>query len=189
MMGKKKGFTVSWSNDDESEDETNNESAKLMVDLSGIWADEVKAYDDSVLYEDLDVFYKDTYDRCEESLQTLEEHRKIIVELESEKKKLLYSVSHLYSEVTLLNSKLNNMSYSLKKMKSKAKIVREEGDTEVDYQSNNKQRRVYEEESFYHESRLLSFMQVFLAAALVFTAGLGLEVAGFAVLMNFERKP
>ena len=141
---------MSWYDDDESEYEGKNETEKLVMALSGRWTDEMEAYDESVLYEDLDVSHKDTCDMCEESLKTLEEQINVMAKLENENKELLCTFSHLQSEVTLLNSKLNNMSDSLKKMKSRADMVREDEDTEVFYQSDNKQCRVFEEKNDQH---------------------------------------
>src|ERR1051325_9906604 len=113
-----KGFNVSWSDDEELEDAA--ETAKLVVDLSRRWAYEVEAYDKSVLYEYFDVFHIDTCDRCEQNRKIVEEKRKVLVELENEKKILVCTVSHLKGDVFILNSKIYNISYSLKKMNSKA---------------------------------------------------------------------
>ena len=73
-----KGFTVSWSEDDESEDESSTKTAKLVMALSSRRADEVEACDKNDFYEDLDISYKDTCDRYEESLKTEENQRKVI---------------------------------------------------------------------------------------------------------------
>ena len=74
---------------------------KSVNAISGKWANEVESCDENILYKDVDVSYKDTCDKSEENLKTEENYRKIIGELENEKKKLLCFVSHLQSEVTL----------------------------------------------------------------------------------------
>ena len=79
--------------------------------------------------------YKDTCDMCEESLKKEEEHRKIIIELENERKQLLSTVSHLQTEVTRLNSKLDNLKDSIN-------MVKEDEDSRVHYQFVNKLRRM-----------------------------------------------
>ena len=89
--------------------------------------------------------YKETCDRCEESLKTEVNQRKVIAELENEKKELLCTVSQLQNEVTLLNSKLYDMADSLRRMKNGADMIKEVGDSEGHCQSDNKQRRVYAE--------------------------------------------
>ena len=57
-----------------------------MLALSGIWADEVEACDENDIYKYMDVSYKDTCDRCDEILKKEEQQRKIVADLENEKK-------------------------------------------------------------------------------------------------------
>ena len=58
---------MSWSDDDESEDEANVETANVVTALVGRWETNEEFYDENNLYEDLDVFYKEPCVRCEEN--------------------------------------------------------------------------------------------------------------------------
>ena len=89
----------------------------------------------------------------EESLKTKDEQRKIIAELENEKKKLLCIVSHLQSEVTLLNSKLNNMTYSLRRLNDRDDMMKEAEDTGFNHSFYNQQSKRIGERLFPSEKK------------------------------------
>lgn len=123
LKNHKKGLNVSWFDDDESEDYSNSETTKLVMALSGRCVDEVESCNENILYDDMHMSYNEACGRCEANLKTVEDQKKVISELESEKKELLCTVSHLQREVTFLNSKLDNMPNSLISRLKKGKSV------------------------------------------------------------------
>ncbi|XP_050877033.1 uncharacterized protein LOC127080775 [Lathyrus oleraceus] len=99
LKNRKKGLNVSWFDDDETEDDSNSETAKLVMALFGRWADEVESCDENILYDGLHVSYNEAYDRYEANLKTVEDQKKVISKLESGKNELLsYSKANQVSK-------------------------------------------------------------------------------------------
>ncbi|MCI42232.1 gag-protease polyprotein, partial [Trifolium medium] len=62
----KKGFTVSWSDEDESEGEMESESAKQITALTGICTSDAESCDEELTYDELAASYKELCIRSEE---------------------------------------------------------------------------------------------------------------------------
>ncbi|MCI21247.1 gag-protease polyprotein, partial [Trifolium medium] len=85
LKKQKKGLTVTWSDEDESEEEVEFEVANNITALTGICMSDVESCDEEITYDELAASYKDLCIRSEEVCKTLEKQKKIISELQAEK--------------------------------------------------------------------------------------------------------
>ena len=104
---------VTWS-DCDSESNSEEESSKLVTALVGICNSDSDSSDEEVTFEELVESYKKLCIRSAEVCQQNEKQKKLIVKLEAEKKAGIDTISHLEGEVQMLNSKLDQMTKSVK---------------------------------------------------------------------------
>ena len=104
---------VTWS-DGDSENNSEEESAKLVTALSGVCNSDNDSSDEEVTFEELADTYKKLFIRSAKVCQQNEKQKKLIVKLEAEKKEDTATISHLKGEVLVLNSKLDQMTKSVK---------------------------------------------------------------------------
>src|ERR1043165_1241572 len=117
-------MAVTWS-DGDSGSEYEEEAAKLVTALSGTCNSDNDSSDEEVTFEELADTYKKLCIRSGEVCQQNEKQKKLIVKLEAENVKLeakkkedTATISHLNSEIIMLNSKLDQMSKSVKMLTS-----------------------------------------------------------------------
>src|ERR1051325_4759182 len=120
LKKQRKGMTVTWS-DGESGSESEEEAANLVTALSGTGNSDNDSSDEEVTFEELVDTYKKLCIRSGEVCQQNEKQKKLIekleaenVKLEAEKKENAVTISHLNSEIIVLNSKLDQMTKSVR---------------------------------------------------------------------------
>src|ERR1043165_2046615 len=106
-------MAVTWS-DGDSGSEYEEEAAKLVTALSGTCNSDNDSSDEEVTFEELADTYKKLCIRSGEVCQQNEKQKKLIEKLEAEKKENTVTISHLNSEIIVLNSKLDQMTKSVK---------------------------------------------------------------------------
>ena len=99
-------MTVSWSEEDDSEGEVENESFKLVMYLSGSCISDSESCDEELAYEELAASYKDLYTRSTYVCNLLEKHKKSISELQDERNEHLSKISGLNDDVILLEQRV-----------------------------------------------------------------------------------
>ncbi|MCH92551.1 gag-protease polyprotein [Trifolium medium] len=115
-----------WSKEeDESEGELDNEVAKHVTALTGICMSDTESCDEDVSYEELATSYKELCIRSGEVCKTLEKQKRTIALLQAERSDLLSIISGLNNEVTLLNSKLENMSKHVRMLNNGTDMLEE----------------------------------------------------------------
>ncbi|XP_058747123.1 uncharacterized protein LOC131620121 [Vicia villosa] len=113
-----KGQTVSWS-EDESESDT--ETAKHVITLSGVCDEESDS--EELTFDNISKAYKEL---CLKSIKVdkhVEDQKRIIAQLHNEKVKQRSIISELKGEVTLLNSKLDNMTRSVRMLNNRSNVL------------------------------------------------------------------
>src|ERR1043165_8198388 len=124
LKKQKKGMAVTWS-DGDSGSESEEEGAKLVTALTGVYNSDMDSCDEEVTFEELAETYRKLCIKSGEVCKQNEEQKKMIekleaknVKLEAEKKENTATISHLNSEIIMLNSKLDQMSKSVKMLTS-----------------------------------------------------------------------
>ncbi|MCH94417.1 gag-protease polyprotein, partial [Trifolium medium] len=107
LKRQKKSLAVSWSDEDDSEEETENESAKLVNALTGVCESDAESCDEAS-YKELVVTYKDLFNRSNEVCKTLEKQKKINCQLQAEKNDYLAKIGDLNKEIEKLNVDLEH---------------------------------------------------------------------------------
>jgi hypothetical protein len=112
-------LSISWTNsDDESEGETTNMRRALIV------KSEINSFDDEdQTDEELNETYRKMTTKWEESCPLVEEQKRIIKGLIQEQ--LISIVTHLEEEVTLLKSKLTNITKTVRMLNKGSDILDE----------------------------------------------------------------
>ena len=72
LKKQKKSLVVSWSNEDNSEGEVENEYAKNVTALTGIYMFDAESGDEELTYEELTISYKELYTKSEDICEMLE---------------------------------------------------------------------------------------------------------------------
>ncbi|MCH86967.1 gag-protease polyprotein [Trifolium medium] len=106
LKRQKKSLAVTWSDEDDSEEEIENESAKHVHALTGICASDTKSCDDELSYEELATTYKYFFNRSTDLCKALEKQKKINGELQAERQDHLAKIVELNTEVIKLNTDL-----------------------------------------------------------------------------------
>src|ERR1051325_5991734 len=115
---------VTWS-DGDSGSESEEEGAKLVTALTGVYNSDMDSSDEEVTFEELAETYQKLCIKSGEVCQQNEEQKKLIekleaenVKLEAEKKENTATIDLLNSDIVMLNSKLDQMSKSVKMLTS-----------------------------------------------------------------------
>src|ERR1051325_9658223 len=118
LKKQKKGMAVIWS---DSGSESEEEAANIVTAPSGNCNSDNDSSDEEVTFEELADTYKKLCIRSGEVCQLNERQKKLIVKLEAEnvkleaeKKENTATISHLNSEIIVLNSKLDQMTKFVK---------------------------------------------------------------------------
>jgi hypothetical protein len=109
----KKGLVVSWSEGD-SESEAEGKSAKHVTALTSVCASDDDSSGDELTFDELAASYKELCVKSAEVRVQGEKQKNLIKELEDEKKKHLTVIDGLNGEITLLTSKLDQMTKSIR---------------------------------------------------------------------------
>jgi hypothetical protein len=109
----KKVLSVTWS-DRDSESESEGESAKHVNALTSVYASDDDSSGDELTFDELTASYKELCVKSAEVCIQGEKQKKLIKELEAEKKKHLTVIDGLNGEITLLTSKLDQMTKSIR---------------------------------------------------------------------------
>src|ERR1051325_2865531 len=115
---------VTWF-DGDSESDSEEESAKLVIALSSVCNSHNDSSDEEVTFEELVDSYKKLCIRSAEVCQQNEKQKKLIVKLEAEKKADTATISHLKGEVLVLNSKLDQMTKSVRMLTTRTDKLEE----------------------------------------------------------------
>src|ERR1044072_6650142 len=117
-------MAVTWS-DGDSGSESEEEGAKLVTALYGVYNSDMDSSDEEVTFEELAETYRKLCVKSGEVCQQNEEEKKLIeklaaenVKLEAEKKQNTTPINLLNSDMVMLNSILDQMSKSVKMMTS-----------------------------------------------------------------------
>ncbi|WJX28187.1 beta-glucosidase [Trifolium repens] len=142
LKKQKKGLSVSWSDEDDFENEMESKAANHVSALTGVCNSDTESCDEELTYEELASAYKELCIRSEEVCRTnveqeavinqlkLEkvtnaEQEAIIDQLKMEKQKLQATVTSLQDEVKLVTSKLENMTKSVRMLDTGTKKLNE----------------------------------------------------------------
>ncbi|KAK2374988.1 hypothetical protein QL285_075913 [Trifolium repens] len=88
LKKQKKGLSVTWSDEDDSENELENEVTNHVSAMTGVCDFDAESIDEELTYEVLASTYKDLCIRSEELCRTVVEQNAIIDQLKMEKQKL-----------------------------------------------------------------------------------------------------
>ncbi|CAJ2661591.1 unnamed protein product [Trifolium pratense] len=112
----KKGLTVSWSEDDDSEDDTASVTAKHISVLTGIVTSDTESDDGEVTYEELAESYKELCSKSEEICRVIEKQKVTINELKAEKFENISKMEELQKKVNYLSSNLEEAKEVIEKL-------------------------------------------------------------------------
>ncbi|XP_058726445.1 uncharacterized protein LOC131597794 [Vicia villosa] len=113
LKKQKKGLSVTWS-DGDSDSESEEEYTKHFTALTSIYASDDDSSEDELTFDELAASYKELCVRSAEVCKQGEKQKKLIKELESKKKEHLATIDSLNCEISMLNSKLDQMSKSIR---------------------------------------------------------------------------
>ena len=143
-------MVVSWSDEDDSKGEVENEYAKHVTALTGKCMSDTKSCDEELTYEELAASYKELYTRSTEVCKLLEKQKKTISQLHAERSDHLAKIYDLNDEVTQLNSQLEHVRKQVRMMNTCIDLLKEmlEGQNQgkpnvigFDYKALNKQKQ------------------------------------------------
>ncbi|GAU41074.1 hypothetical protein TSUD_284440 [Trifolium subterraneum] len=109
LKKQQKGITATWSEDEDSDEDTLGETTKHITALTGVCLSDTVSNHEDVTYEELAESYRALCKRSEEVCRSQENQKRLILELQSEKNKHLGKISELNNEVTQLNSTLEKL--------------------------------------------------------------------------------
>jgi hypothetical protein len=132
LKKQKKSMTVTWSDEDDSEEES--ESAKCVTALAGVCASDVESVDEGLSYDDLLVSYRDLYEKDLEINKVLRRQKKTIAQLTIERDEGLTKIAGLTDEVSQLNSQLENTMKQIRMLNTGTAVL----DEILDSQEKNK---------------------------------------------------
>ncbi|PNX99503.1 gag-protease polyprotein, partial [Trifolium pratense] len=112
----KKGLTASWSEDDDSEDDTASVTAKHISVLTGIVTSDTESYDGEVTYEELAESYRELCLKSEEICRVIEKQKVTINELKAEKFENISKMEELQKKVNYLSSDLEEANGLIEKL-------------------------------------------------------------------------
>ncbi|MCI26438.1 gag-protease polyprotein, partial [Trifolium medium] len=98
LKKQKKGLTVTWSDVDESEGETESEAAKHITVLTGVVTSDTESCDEEVSYEELAATYKELCFKTEDVCRALEKQKKMTVQLQAERYDNLAKIDELHKK-------------------------------------------------------------------------------------------
>ncbi|CAJ2673932.1 unnamed protein product [Trifolium pratense] len=112
----KKGLTVSWSDDDDSEDDTASVTAKHISVLTGTITSDTKSCDGEVTYEELADSYRELCLKSGEICRVIEKQKVTINKLKEEKFENISKMDELQKKVNYLSSDLDEAKEVIEKL-------------------------------------------------------------------------
>jgi hypothetical protein len=116
LKKQRKSLNVSWSDEEDSECEMDNETTKQVNAMTNRCLSDTDSSDEDATYQELVTTYKELLTRSEEVCKISEKQKKTIALLQAEKSKLLSTISDLNEEVVLLDSKLEHLKKQVRMM-------------------------------------------------------------------------
>ncbi|GAU48712.1 hypothetical protein TSUD_281050 [Trifolium subterraneum] len=116
LKKQKKSLNVTWSDEDESEEEGESEVAKHVTVLTGIVTSNTESSDEEVSYDELAETYRDLCLVSEEKCKELEKQKKLNSQLQGEKISLLSKIDDLQKKVNSLTSDLDAANEEIDKL-------------------------------------------------------------------------
>ncbi|GAU33559.1 hypothetical protein TSUD_143510 [Trifolium subterraneum] len=116
LKKQKKSLNVTWSDEDESEEEGEYEVAKDATVLTGIVTSDTESCDEEVSYDELAETYRDLCLVSEEKCKELEKEKKLNSQLQGEKISLLSKIDDLQKKVNSLASDLDEANEEIDKL-------------------------------------------------------------------------
>ncbi|XP_045799072.1 uncharacterized protein LOC123893185 [Trifolium pratense] len=107
LKRQRKSLTITWSDEDDSEEETESGSAKHVNALTGVCESDAESCD-GTSYEELLTTYKDLFIRSNEVYKALEKQKKANYQLQAEKNECLVTIDTLNKEIEKLNGDLEH---------------------------------------------------------------------------------
>ncbi|CAJ2662359.1 unnamed protein product [Trifolium pratense] len=107
LKRQKKSLAITWSDEDDSEEETKSGSAKHVNALTGVCESDAESCDETS-YEELLATYKDLFIRSNEFCKALEKQKKANCQLQAEKNDHLSKIDALNKEIEKLNVDLEH---------------------------------------------------------------------------------
>ncbi|KAK2378305.1 putative mitochondrial protein [Trifolium repens] len=114
LKKQKKSMTVTWSDEDDSEEES--KTAKCVTALAGVCASDVESVDEGLSYDDLLASYRDLYEKDLEINKVLRRQKKTIAQLTVERDEGLTKIAGLTDKVAQLNSQLESVMKQVRMM-------------------------------------------------------------------------
>ncbi|WJX88834.1 hypothetical protein P8452_70878 [Trifolium repens] len=125
LKKQKKGLTVTWSDEDNSDNELENVAANYVSAMIDVCLSDNDSCDDKFTYEDLASMNKDLYLKSEEVCRTVEEQKIHIEQLKHENQELQAKVTSLQDEIKLVSSNLESMTKSHRMLGTRKKKINE----------------------------------------------------------------
>ncbi|GAU48935.1 hypothetical protein TSUD_373440 [Trifolium subterraneum] len=116
LKKQKKSLNVTWSDEDESEEEGESEVAKHVTVLTGIVTSDIESCDEEVSYDELAETYRDICLVSEEKCKELEKQKKLNSQLQGEKISLMSKIDDLQKKVNNLTSDLDAANEEIDKL-------------------------------------------------------------------------
>ncbi|GAU49082.1 hypothetical protein TSUD_406880 [Trifolium subterraneum] len=116
LKKQKKSLNVTWSDEDESEEEGESEVAKHVTVLTGIVTSDTESCDEEVSYDELAETYRHLCLVSEEKCKELEKQKKLNSQLQGEKFSLLSKIDDLQKKVNSLTSDLDAANEEIDKL-------------------------------------------------------------------------
>ncbi|CAJ2644227.1 unnamed protein product [Trifolium pratense] len=107
LKRQRKSLAITWSDEDDSEEETESGSAKHVNALTGVCESDAESCD-GTSYEELLTTYKDLFIRSNEVYKALEKQKKANCQLQAEKNECLVTIDTLNKEIEKLNGDLEH---------------------------------------------------------------------------------
>ncbi|XP_050878662.1 uncharacterized protein LOC127082468 [Lathyrus oleraceus] len=136
-------------NPNQGKGETDDETAKHVTSFTSRYEYDEDSCAEDVSYEEFSASYKELCVKSKEVCKTGEEQKRILAQLQAEKEKFLSTVTDLENKVTLLSSKLEKMTKSIRMLNNGSGMLYEiiqvgKGDGNLkgicfNYQYQNKQ--------------------------------------------------
>ncbi|KAK2368014.1 gag-protease polyprotein [Trifolium repens] len=125
LKKQKKGLAVTWSDEDNSDNEVENVAANHVSAMTGVCFSDNDSCDDEFTYEELAFMYKNMYLKSEEVCITVVEQKNHIEQLKHDKQELQVKVISLQDEIKHLSFNLESMTKSVRMMGTGTKKLNE----------------------------------------------------------------
>ncbi|KAK2369873.1 gag-protease polyprotein [Trifolium repens] len=125
LKKQKKGLAVTWSDEDNSDNEADNVTANHVRAMTGVCFSDNDSYDEEFTFEELISMYKNMYLKSEEVCRTVVEQKNHIEQLMHDKQELHVKVIGLQDEIKLLSFNLESMTKSVRMMGTETKKLNE----------------------------------------------------------------